>query len=130
MEVRWPKVSTFFLGDGSAGASACFCCGSACPPEAKPRRKLAAIVFSSESYISFSTTVLSALSAEICGGAAEAGAATEPPPPPRKSSNLGPPVRMERLVGDGPRPKAPSFGSGEASTVPLPEKHSAEISVN
>ena len=103
MEVRWPKVSAFFLGAGSVGmmswGEASFCCGSA---EAKPRRKLAAIVLSSESYISFPTTVLSVLPAVNCGGAWAVGAAVAAEvaaAPPRKSSNLGTEVNMERLVG-------------------------------
>ena len=57
MEARSPKVATAFFGGDSVGASDRFC-GSACSVEAaKPRRNLASIVLSSESYISLSETV-------------------------------------------------------------------------
>lgn len=107
MEVRCPKVSTVFLGDGF--------CGSVLCSAAKARGKHAAIVdFSSESY---RWLLLSVENCGSCGGAHVVAVAVAEEPP-RKSSNLGPPVNMERLVGP-----APAVGSGGASTVLLPERY-------
>lgn len=97
MEVRWPKVSAAFLGDGSAGGSACFG-GSAW-------RKPAGIVFSSDSYM---------LAAENWGagaGGGGGGAPADDVAAPRKSSNLGPPAKTGRLL------VAPPTTATDASTA-------------
>lgn len=104
MEVRCPKVSTVFLGDGF--------CGSVLCSAAKARGKHAAIVdFSSESY---RWLLLSVENCGSCGGAHVVAVAVAEEPP-RKSSNLGAPVNMERLVAP-----PPAMGSGGASAVWLP----------
>ena len=111
MEVRWPKVSTVFLGEG-------FCGASAVASAPKPRGKQAAmVVFSSESYMS----LLSVENCGSCGGGGGAHAVAVAAEPPRKSSNFGPPVNMERFVAP---PTVPSVPSGDASKLLLlPERY-------
>lgn len=76
MEVRWPKVSTDFLGDGSGVSKSGF--GGWLCSEETPRKKVSAMVFSSDSNIIASAAVLG-----------ENGSTR---PPPRKSASLGPPA--------------------------------------
>ena len=132
MEVRWPKVSTVFLGGGSVVATwrfwgwvwVCCCCCCCCSVE-KPRRKLAAMVLSSDSYIlSCSVSVwgwvderwLTVVTEVSLENWASGAVAVEPPP--RKSSSLGPPVNIDKSVA--------SFSEAAASTT-LPVKVNPKI---